>query len=232
MMTEKELISRFQTLKQIKPNGSWSFSVKSRILNTEFPVQKPLWQNVLSNLFAIPSQMKMAYAFSALLLIFVGAFGIAKFAGQPADTSLLQKTEPAAILGETSIKTSIEAFKAKSQSLAMLSKTTVDPNSKQVAVKELSDAAKSLAAAVQKDPTSAKAVATELKQDGTLAALADTNSDAKETSDIVYKPLVEQLLKDDAKTTPTEAMQKTIANAKALYDSGNFGEALILLVNN
>jgi hypothetical protein len=220
-MTEQELISRLQTLKQIKPNDNWAFSVKSRILR----------KNVFLELFRIPSQMKMAYAFSALLLIFVGAFGVAKFVGQPADTTLLQQTNPAAILGETSIKTSIEAFKTKSQNLAVAVKNSTS-TSKQAAVKELTDAAKRLAAVIEKDPAVAKTVALELKQDGTLAALADSNADTKVTSDIVYKPLVEQLFKDEANTTPTEARQKIDAKAKVLYDSGKFGEALIVLINN
>lgn len=59
MVTEKELISKLQELRQIKPNQDWAFSLKERILAQEprygyrssitfFPFFKPVFATVLS----------------------------------------------------------------------------------------------------------------------------------------------------------------------------------------
>ena len=234
-MTEKELIFKLQSLKQIKPNNDWAFSVKAQILKPNVtPVTSPTVWQTFSTVLGLSSQMKMAYAFSVLLFVFAGALGLAQYS--LLGDSLFQVKDnaeqlQASLTRETGIKTSLETFKKRSQDLATIVKNNNKEGNKAVALKEANDAAKSLAAAIIKDPSLAKDIVLELKQDGTLAALVD-GSGTKETSDIVYKPLLEQLMKDEEGVTSTEERQKIVAEAKALYEKGEFGEALILWVNN
>lgn len=243
-MTEKQLIAKLQTLKEIKPRKDWVLLVKNEMFNlpaqagNEVAVKPPKasFTGLFLNRFKFAHQSKMAYSFAALLFIFVGALGFAQHT-LPGDAlfSVKKITEQsqAALTGETNVKSTFETLKKRSKDLAIV-KTQKDGNVSS-ATKEVNDAAKSLTEAIQKDPALAKEVAMEITTDQTLLAVFN-ESDLKETSDILYQALDDQMIEDlqKRKKTLTLEEQEKIEEILALYDEKKYSQAfeMILLMNN
>jgi len=238
----KELISKIQELKQIKPRKDWVALAKMDILGPDVVVQSPVMAKPAS-LYSLPNalglfyQQKLAYAFAVFLFTCIGMFGMAQYT-LPGDVlfSVKKMTEQsqASLTGESNLKNSFETLKKRSQDLA-----AVVANNKQgnmpSAIKEVKDATSSLTDALAKDPASAKAVALEIKNNSTLLSTLDGVSDAelKQTSDILYKIIDQQMIADLQKTTLTESQKKELDDINSLYEEGKYSEALekILLIN-
>ncbi len=193
VMTDQELIAKLQGLRQIKPNTDWVALTKTQILGAQ-----------LMSFSSLFFQKKFVYAFSVLLLLFVGAFGLVEYTNQP--------LQPAAILGETSIKNSVAAFKITSQN-------------KTASAKELQDVVKVLTDAITKDPRMAKEVALELKGDKALAMI-EGGADVRQTSDTLYKIIDEQIIKDLKNTTLTQDQIIAFEIGQKLFDKGEYVMAL------
>lgn len=239
-MTGEQLISRLQTLKQIKPRKDWVLLTKNEILKKETVVSQPArtdFVGLFSNVFNYAFRNKMAYSFAALLFVFVGAFGFAQYNTTPKDTLLLAENTAeqfqAALIGETSVRTKLETLKKKSNDLAVV-KTQKDGDVLS-ATKELNDVAKSLTDAIAKDPSLAKEVAMEITADQTLSAVFSVD-DLKESSDILYKAIDEQMIEDfqKGKATLTLEQQEKMEEILELYNGGKYATAMekILLMNN
>ncbi|MSU54851.1 MAG: hypothetical protein EXS48_03420 [Candidatus Staskawiczbacteria bacterium] len=240
-MTEKQLISKLQTLKQIKPRQGWVVLTKNEMFKNEVAYTKPAeasFTGLFSNAFRFAYNHKMAYSFSALLFIFAGAFGFAQYT-LPGDTlfSVKKITEQsqAALIGETNVKSTFETLKKRSQDLAVV-KTQKNGNVSS-ATKELNDVAKSLTDAITKDPSLAKEVAMGIASDQTLMAVFSVD-DLKESSDLLYKAIDEQMIEEfqraSKKTTLTLEQQEKVEEILALYNDGKYAMAMekILLMNN
>lgn len=238
-MTEKQLISKLQVLKQIKPRKDWVLLTKNEILKKEVITSQPAQANFtgfFSNVFKFADNNKMAYSFAALLFVFAGAFGFTQYVLPPdALLSVEKMTEQsqAALTGETDIKTAFEIIKQKSQDLALV-KTQKDGNVSS-ATKELNDVTKNLTDAIAKDPSLAKEVAMGITNDQTLAAVFSVD-DLKESSDILYKAIDEQMIEDWQKGRQrlTIEQQEKLEEILALYNDKKYAAAMekILLMNN
>jgi len=244
-MTEKQLISKLQALKQIKPRKDWVILAKNGIFNlsaqteTKVAYNNPVQTSFMgfsSNAFRFAYNNKMAYSFAALLFIFAGAFGLTQYT-LPGDTlfSVEEMTEEsqAALTRETDIKVAFETIKKKSQDLAVV-KTQKDGNVSS-ATKELNDVTKNLTDAIAKDPSLAKEVAMGIVGDQTLSAVFSVD-DVKESSDILYKAIDEQMIEDfqKGKATLTLEQQEKMEEILELYNERKYAMAMekILLMNN
>ncbi len=235
-MTEKELISKIQGLKQIKPRKNWVILVKSDIFGLPTQTGNNIIENKavnklnyterLLNIFSPVFQRKFAYALAVFLFVFAGVFSFMKY-GLPQDVKVVEQS-PAAL---TSIKSNVETFKIKSQNLAQAVRRK--SNNISLALNEVKDAAKELTNAIQKDPQLAKTVALDINNNKTYLDIPDGN-DLRETSDALYKAIDSQMIGDLEKTTLTEDQQKTLDVIKDLYNQGKYSSALenILLINN
>jgi len=212
-MTTKKTILKLQTLKEIKPNTEWAFLVKAQLLAEEKPqpvmVQEQSLFNYVKSFFV---QKKLAYVFATFMALFLGAFTLLNRQmpvnnASPVVISDIAKKSAAALLMQNDLKANIENFKKSSS------------------VKTVQAAAKSLADAITKDPQLAKGIALELKDDRTLSML-DAGPDVKESSDVLYKKLDDQLFIDFKKTTFTEEQQKIVDEAMDLYAKGDYSGAL------
>ena len=67
-MDEKELISKIESLKEIKPDQNWAFSAKKRIFGKE------------KSFFSFPVFSKMPFAVPAALLMLIGIFALSQHA--------------------------------------------------------------------------------------------------------------------------------------------------------
>ncbi len=238
-MTEKQLISKLQVLKQIKPRKDWVLLTKNEILKKEVITSQPAQANFtgfFSNVFKFADNNKMAYSFAALLFVFAGAFGFTQYVLPPdALLSVEKMTEQsqAALTGETDIKTAFEIIKQKSQDLALV-KTQKDGNVSS-ATKELNDVTKNLTDAIAKDPSLAKEVAMGITNDQTLAAVFSVD-DLKKTSDILYKALDDQMIEEiqKSKATFTQQRQDAMEEVLGLYNEKKYTEAFeeLVLMNN
>lgn len=225
-MEEKNIISKLHLLKQIKPNKEWAFSLRNDMFrNTPTQNKESIRSEksgFLSDVFNLILKRKLAYTFAAILFIFSGIFGLTGIINNGNDKVILENS-PAALVN-FDVKSGIDEFKIKSQSLVEATKN----NSKDIPLvaKEVKNAVKNLTDAIQKNPELAKEVAIELKNSGTLASL-DGRTDLQENSDILYKALIEQIIKDDEDTTHSELQGKVLLEVKDLYNEGKYSEALI-----
>lgn len=237
-MTEKELISKLQTLKQITPRKDWVFSVKMEMFGENAVAPKvaaePRYKKIFGNIFSITLQKKLAYSFATLLLMFAGVFGFAQYTlpGDPLfEVKKITEHSQSALTGESNVKSNVETFKKRSHDLAEVVKNNKDGN-KASAVKEVKDATKSLAAAIEKDSNLVKEVALEIRNNQTLLAVLG-EEDLKESSDILYKAIDSQMIADLEKITLTEEQVKMLEEIKVLFKEEKYLEALekILLIN-
>lgn len=236
MMTEQELISKLQSLKKIKPRESWVVLAKSQILDHSTSLgaknkvfeDKTVKSSVFSDILGMIFQRKLAYALAAFLFVVAGLFGVMKY-NAPNDTTdvkIVQQSQESLV----AIKSDVEDFKAKSKNLSQIAQS----NSQDItlAVKEVKEAANELTKAIKNDPQLAKEVALDINNNKTYLDIAG-GDDLKETSDILYKTIDEQMIKDLENTTLTESQQKALNIAKDLYNERKYSSALesILLLD-
>lgn len=235
MLTEKELISKLQSLKNIKPRQEWAVLAKREILGGNKVGAVKSWFPALTY------QRKLAYSFATLLLIMFGMFGFAQYT-KPGDLlfSVKKATEQsqAALSGQTNLRQDLASLGNRIKDLAQVTKegrTANIPSAidevKQSAVK----VTESLKNSTAKDPESAKELASEVRQIKQLQSLADLTEtpEIKSLNDALAN-LVQNEITDLEKTTLTKDQQIKLKNAKELYDKGDYVTALeeILTINN
>ncbi len=237
-MTEKELISKLQELKQIKPSKSWALSVKMSILDTPAvqanPMSQPTGRWAFSDSVKFLYQRKMAYAFAALLLVIAGLTSVMNYTiPKPATVAQNQvngsKQSASALAAEAALKNSVEAFKMKSQNLAQTIK--YNPKNAPVAIQEIKDAAKHLTDAIQKNPQLAKTVALDINNSNKtyLDVLAGSARDEvkQDVSDTLEKTLVKQLIEDARNESLTPDRKAVVDMAETLEAKGDYANALV-----
>jgi hypothetical protein len=193
----------------------------------------------LKGIASLDSQRQLAYSFAAILLIFAGITGLAVNllpTGTPVSVAVKNIVEKstASLTPEANVKNKVADFTKKSQDLAAALKSAKG-NSKTsipVAINAVKDAAKSLTDAIVKDPASAKEVALQVKESATLLSV-NGSADLKETSDLLYKTIDDQMIADLNKTTLTESQQQDLVKITDLYNQGKYSDVLeaILLIN-
>lgn len=225
-MTDKELISKLQSLKQIKPRENWAVLAKSQIFYDNVIIDnkvvgKLTYRQVLSNISGLFFQKKFAYAFAALFVVFAGAFGFMKFSDPQPSADLVM------------VKSNVEILKVKSQNLAEAARNKSGNIS--LAVNEVKDAAKELTQQIQKDPELVKTIALDVNNNKTYLDINGGNegSDLKETTDVLYKTIDDQMILDLQKTTLTEDQKNKLSDINNLYIQGKYAAALegILMIN-
>lgn len=227
-MTDKELINKIQTLKQIKPNANWASLVKSEIF-AQAPVVTPNksvgFGDVWSRAFGVLTQPKVAYAFAMLLVALVGTFGYMTFV--PSKNNVLVMDNSKEVLA---LKNNVAEFKAKSQTFADLAKT--DPASTNLVVDQVREVATQVTNAIKKDPSLAKTVALDINNNKTLLDIAGGNSVA-EVSDM-YETIVTSLISDlSERTLSPDKMTELARIKKYVAENHDYATALrdILLIS-
>jgi hypothetical protein len=220
MVTDKELISKLQELKQIKPRKDWVFSVKMSILENNIERKmtlEPVQTWTFSNVLGLIKKRRFAYAFAVFLFIFAGVFGVLKY-GFPQNVNVNQVAVLSStdLLNENTLKSNVADFKTKSQNLAMVAKDNLGDT--KVALNAMKDAAKNLTQTIQKDPKLAKTVALDVNNNKSLLDVPGGN-DAVEVTD-VYKTIDEQLIKDLEGVTLTQDQKEEFSRIKDVYSKG------------
>ncbi|MEK7562235.1 MAG: hypothetical protein AAB509_00950 [Patescibacteria group bacterium] len=240
MLTEKELISKLQTLKDIKPRQDWVFSLKSEILNPKSETNPKFlnFEFLISNFF---SQKSLAYSFATLLLVMIGMFGFAQYT-KPGDLLFAVKkvTEQsqAALSGQTVLRQDVANLTNRINDLAQVTKegrTANIPSAINEVRQSVTKVTESLKANLIKDPQSAKDLAVEVQKIKQLQTLADlTGTPEIKSLNNALAILAQNEITDLEKITLTEDQQEILKNVKDLYEKGDYATALekILTINN
>ena len=214
VMTDKELIDKLQTLKQIKPRQDWVLLTKNQIVPSaerKLAAQK----TSVADFLAIVFQRKFAYAFAVFLFLFVGLSGFVSFLPENTPTHVSSTAE-------NTIKSDVETFRMKSQNLATVAKS--QPDALPQAIQEVKNEAKSLTVKIQQDPDLAKEVALDISNSRTYLDVVGTEK-IEETDDL-YGALVDILLADAEKISWTGDQKATLVNIKELRKEGKNSRAL------
>jgi len=241
MLTEKELISKLQTLKEIKPRQEWVVFAKREILGgNKIAVKasiKDRFLGVLDFLPVLTYKRKLAYSFATLLLIMVGMFGFAQYT-KPGDLlfSVKKATEQsqAALSGQTNLRQDVANLGNRINDLAQVTKEGRAANISS-AIEEVRQSAskvtESLNGSVIEDPQSVKELANEVQQIKQLQTLTDLTgiSEIKSLSTAVAARVVQNEITSLEKTTLTDEQQKILKEVKDLYDKGEYDTALEII---
>ena len=230
IITEQELISRLQSLKQVKPRQEWVILTKSQILGYNREITKERIRSekagaLLDFFFSLSYPRKLAYALAISLIMLIGVFGFLNYNFE--SKVEVSKVAPASLVA---VKDNVERLKIESRNLAQVTQSQTE--SSPLAVKELKEVVQELTVAIQKEPELAKEVALEVNNNKTYLEIIGDDL-LRETSDALYKIIDEQMIKDLENTSLTENQQKSLDLIKILYKEEKYTSALesILLLN-
>jgi len=211
-ITEKQLIYKLHTLKEIKPRKEWASLLKSQILaeKKEVVLHQAGFTDFISAVLRFGSgqifSRKFAYSFAAVLILIAGAFGLARLlpsgtAPQNSTASLTQQT-----------RTQSEAEKKVVANLS----------------EKIKDLKQALIVNPKQDSQTVKGIADSLK---TLADLSGNDLD-QDVEDL-YRTLVWSQIYDLQHSTLTDKGIKVLSKIEGLTDQEKYTEALeeILLIN-
>jgi chaperonin cofactor prefoldin len=235
-MTEKELITKIQELRQIKPRKEWVFLTKKEILGEEsIERTKVSWLEVFPRMFF---QHKVAFASLVLIVVVITTFGLSQNA-VPGDLLFAFKkatetAQTAFISQDEQLKNRLELVNKRLEELTKIAE--------QNQVKKLSSAIEECQASMSqvvnkastvRKPEEARKIVPEIKKmEGNLQNLKTYGveiNDAENTENI-YKPVVDVLIKDLETRTLTEEQQKLLTEAKETYEVGNYPDTLSILM--
>lgn len=227
-ITEKQLISSLQQLKEIKPRQEWVVLLKSQILaeskvETRVAEQPAKFAGFI-NVFA---QRKMVYSFAVMLLLIFGAFGLVKL--MPSEK--LPNKSTASLIGQTGIKQNVLALNTKINDLAQATKegeTGTIPSAKNDIKTTVSELAKNLKDNPTQDQETIKDIANSLK---TLADVPGTDLTASPDVQDLYQTVVQSQIADLQKTTLIDDQKTILTDAENLYSQGKYQEALEEIYN-
>jgi len=188
------------------------------------------YQGTLSRMMGSLFQRRLAYALAVFLFTVVGVFGVAKYHMSTNNVSV--KVSEQSTADFKAIRNSVESFKMKSQALAQVSKTKSQDFSS--AVREVKDAAKELTDAIQKDPQLAKVVALDVNNNKTYLDVPG-GGDLKESSDALYKVIVDPLIEDLKERSLTKNQESALSVVEEKDNKGDYIGALqdaLLLINS
>jgi len=234
-MTEKELITKIQELREIKPRKEWVFLTKKEILGEEEIQEKFSWLEVFPRFFA---QYKLAFASLVLILIIIFSFGFSQNAVSGdllfSLKKLTEKAQTVFVSPDEQLKNRLEVANKRLEELTKIAE--------QNQTKKLASAIEEYQASVTqvtkitsnlKEPKEARNVAPEIKKlEGNIQNLKSYGveiGDDKNTENI-YKPVVDVLIKDLESRTLTEGQQKLLTQAKETYQAGNYPDTLSILM--
>ena len=214
-MTEKELITKLQSLKQIKPSQNWVVLAKSEIMakpvvqvapNRGITIGDIIWGSLM--------QRRMAYSLATLMLVATGVFGIMQVLPKPENKGMSVAVQSPEVVA---LRNNVAQFKIKSQNFADVAKSNSPATT--LAVAEVKTMAKDLTSAIKKDPSLARTVALDINNNKTLLDVAGGNT-VSEVSDM-YETIVVSLMKDLDQATLNQDQAKELERIKKYLDENH-----------
>lgn len=227
-MEEKELISKLQTLKQIRPNQNWVVLTKNQILGQSAPV-KAARPSYIPNIFDIIFQRKLAYAMAVLLIVLIGAYSLVNFIS----FQQVNNSKIALLAAEAELKNNFRIMGETSKSLKEAIES--EPQKIDQAVEEAKVAVKNTTELIKKEPSLAKTVAAEAVKNRTYLNIAG-REDFNEVNDAFYKTTLEALFDYYEEVSMLQEQRQAFELIRDSYNKGEIvpavGLELILQVVN
>lgn len=235
-MTEKELITKIQELRQIKPRKEWVFLTKGEILGEEI-----IKRNKVSWLEFFPRiifQNKLAFASLILIAVVITTFGMSQNA-VPGDLlfafkKATEKAQTAFINKEEQPKVQLELANRRLEDLAKIA----EGNQVKKLLPAIEECQASMLQAVKiasniTKPEEARKLVPEIKKlEGNLQNLKTYGVEISDTENTenIYKSVVDVLIKDLEMRTLTEEQQKLLTEAKETQEAGDYSNTLSILM--
>jgi len=234
-MTQKEIITKIKSLKEVKPEKEWVLLTKNNVLGKEANIVRPIHNHHERNsLFELVSSLvnpRIAFSFVAFLFVVVGITGLSGLVGfrPSSDTAAL-------LVAQDAVKNDVELLRVKSQILSEIAAKGDEKENIALVAKEVEEIAKDLTDKVKKEPRLARNVALDISKNRTYLEVMGSEIvgvDLKETSGVLYKTIVEEIMRDVERANLSEIQQERLSGVKKMYDSGEYAKALesILLIN-
>jgi len=244
--TEKQLISKLQELRQIKPSDDWVVFTKNRIFAAETETRVSVGFSFIAFLKELQRgerfvfRHKPVFAFALSVLILIGVFGFAQNS-VPGDTlfSIKKITEKGQAVFVFEKDQAKHNFEMAGKRLDDLTKIAQENEVKNLAsaINEYQEsvfkAAESLA-----EMESVKEIVEEIKKleegEENVKSLGIEIGKSEELDNALAK-IVETEIKDLERKTLSEEKQEILAEVKQDYEAGNYYDALekiLLLINN
>jgi len=240
--TEKQLVSKLQELRQIKPSNDWVVFTKEQILGKE-ESSRSVFRFTL-DLFlkgeGFVFRHKPAFAFALAIVILIGVFGFAQNS-VPGDSlfTLKKITEKGTTVFVSEKNQAKHNLETANKRLDDLTKIAQENEVKNLAPaineykESVSKAAESLATM-----ESVKEIVEEIKKleekEEKIKSLGIEIGESEEMHSALAK-IVEIEIKDLEKRTLFEEQEEILAEVKQDYEAGNYSQALekiLLLINN
>lgn len=231
MISDQELISKLQTLKQIAPSKEWVFSAKMQILeqNKVFaPVMQSEGQGILHILQSFLYNRRIAYSFAVLLLLVFGGYALSPIT-ELKNTD--NKPSVALLAAEAELKNNFKIMAEKSENLALAIER--EPQRIESAIAETKVAVKNVTESIRKEPELTNTIASEVSKSRTYLTIAGEDSDLKEAADGFHKLICERMLPVLEKNAVLEEDQQLLKDIKAMYENKEYALAFenMLMLN-
>ena len=240
-MKEKELIGKIEILSQIKPRKDWVILTKKRILGEEktaFGLISDSFR-VLQGLFF---QYRLALASLILILILGGTFVFAQksLPGEPLFVikKLTSKTRAVFVSEDEKPKVQLELANKRLEELNQIAQKN-DVRKLAPAMNEvqasISETAKNLVKSKKIDRETIEKSLELAKNKEKAEKSLGVNIGDKETEESLndlYKTQAEYLINDFKNRTLTDEGKTTLEKAEKEFDSGNYLEALTILISS
>ena len=226
-MTEKELITKIQSLKQIKPSQNWVVLAKSEIMAKPVAMAPVTSTSFTDMIVGALLQRRMVYSLATLMLVVTGVFGMMQVLPKPENKGMSFNQQSPEVVA---LRNNVAEFKLKSQNFADAALSS--PEAKVLAVMQVKTAAKELTDAIKKDPSLARTVALDVNNNKTLLDVAGGNT-VNEVSDM-YETIVVSLMKDLDQATLNQDQAKELERIKKYLEvNHDYATALrdILLIS-
>lgn len=233
--TEKQLISKLQELRQLKPSNDWVVLTKEQIFQEEKSKKLNLF-------FEFLFQHKPAFASLLVLAILFGLFGFVQ-KSVPGDTlyslkKIAEKSQAVFISKKAQPRRDLELANKRLDDLTKIAEAN-QTQKLAPAIKEyqesVSQAAESLAKA---EPENVKGIVEEIKKleekGKKIKALGIEIGNGEKLEELLYAKIVERQIEDFEGQVLSEEKQEILAEVKEDYENVNYKEALekILLLLN
>ncbi len=244
--SEKQLISKLQELRQIKPSSDWVVFTKNRIFAAETETRVSVGFSFISFIREIQKgerfvfRHKPAFAFALVMLIFIGVFGFAQNS-VPGDSlfTLKKITEKGTTVFVSEKNQAKHNLDTANKRLDDLTKIAQENEVKNLAPaineyqESVSKAAESLATM-----GNVKEIISEIKKlekkEEKVKSLGIEIGESKELNNALAK-IVETEIKDLEAGSLTQKQEEILFEVKQDYEAGNYSQALekiLLLINN
>jgi len=220
-MTEQELITKLQSLKQIKPRENWVLFTKNQILNNnsqEHTLENTNYLKAFGNMLGIVFGGKFAYSLAVLLFV---AFGLYTFVSLQKDNN---NSAIALLAAEAELKNNLTIMAEKSRNLVEAiesepQKVEQAIEETKTAVKNATESVKNATESVKEDPSLMEVVALETIRNRTYLNVAG-REDLKETNEEFYNMTLKALFEYYGEKTITEDQEKELESIKNSHEKG------------